>query len=155
MRALLALLLLANVAFFALTRGWLEPYVGLSTQHEREPQRLAAQLNPDSVRVLGANATASASAVVGAPRAPLCVQAGPFTAEQIDAAEAALSPAQWPGLVWQRVEGATPAASAPAPAQGPAGGTLWLRVEAADAAQRERLLRLAPGQAGQGFQSCP
>lgn len=153
MRALLALLLLANVAFFALTRGWLEPYVGLSTQHEREPQRLAAQLNPDSVSVLDANATGSA--VIDTSNASQCVQAGPFTAKQIDAAESALAAAQWPGLVWRRVEAAPPPLARSASAPGSAGGAFWLRVDAADAAQRERLLSLTPGQAGQGFQSCP
>ena len=47
MRALVALLLLANLGFLALARGWLQPYVGLPTQHEREPQRLAAQVDPE------------------------------------------------------------------------------------------------------------
>ena len=59
---LVALLLLANLGFFALARGWLQPYVGLSTQHEREPQRLAAQVNPESVRVRAVGAAASTPA---------------------------------------------------------------------------------------------
>ena len=54
MRTLVALLLLANLGFFALAQGWLQPYVGLATQHEREPQRLAAQIHPESVRVRAA-----------------------------------------------------------------------------------------------------
>jgi hypothetical protein len=62
MRALTLLLLLANLGFLALSRGWLEPYAGLSTQHQREPQRLAAQLNPQSVRVLDAQAASAALA---------------------------------------------------------------------------------------------
>ena len=52
MRALVVLLLLANLAWLALARGWLQPWVGLSSAHEREPQRLAAQLNADAVRVV-------------------------------------------------------------------------------------------------------
>jgi hypothetical protein len=59
-RALVALLLLANLGFFALARGWLQPHAGLSTQHEREPQRLAAQINAESVRVRATGAAASA-----------------------------------------------------------------------------------------------
>ena len=34
MRTLVALLLLANLGFFALARGWLQPYLGLASQHE-------------------------------------------------------------------------------------------------------------------------
>jgi hypothetical protein len=70
MRTLLALLLLANLGFFALSRGWLEPYVGLSAQHEREPQRLAAQLNAQSVRVLDAQAARAALAASQPATAP-------------------------------------------------------------------------------------
>ena len=62
MRTLVALLLLANLGFFALARGWLQPYLGLAAQHEREPQRLAAQHDADSVRVVTAAAAAEASA---------------------------------------------------------------------------------------------
>jgi hypothetical protein len=61
MRALVALLLLANLGWLALAQGWLQPYVGLSTQNQREPQRLAAQIAADSVRVVSAAAAASAA----------------------------------------------------------------------------------------------
>ncbi|MGL6108554.1 MAG: hypothetical protein ACRC2B_00490 [Rubrivivax sp.] len=94
MRTLLALLLLANLGFHALTQGWLEPYVGLSTRHEREPQRLQAQLNAPSVRVLDAKTAASMTL--------RCLRAGPFTAEQIEAAEAWLAQAQSPAIAWVR-----------------------------------------------------
>ncbi len=69
MRALIALLLLANLGWLALAQGWLLPYAGLSTHHEREPQRLAAQLNAASVRVL------SAAEVAAAASAAACAQA--------------------------------------------------------------------------------
>ena len=135
MRALVGLLLLANLGFFALTRGWLEPYVGLSTRYEREPQRLQAQLNATSVRVLDPKEAASVAAV--------CLRSGPFTVEQIDAAEAWLAQAQLPASAWSR----TPADTA-AP-------TFWLRVEQADAAQRARLSGLPPMLPGGGFAPCP
>jgi hypothetical protein len=64
MRTLVALLLLANLGWLALAQGWLQPYVGLSSQHERDPQRLAAQIGADSVRVLSAAAAASAANVM-------------------------------------------------------------------------------------------
>jgi hypothetical protein len=61
MRALVILLLLANLGFFALAEGWLAPLLVLSTQQQREPQRLAAQVNPQAVRIVGAGASAAAS----------------------------------------------------------------------------------------------
>jgi hypothetical protein len=96
MRTLVALLLLANLGFFALAQGWLQPYVGLATQHEREPQRLAAQLNADSVRVL-------AQAPDAVPIAPACIQAGPFSSEQLDAIEAGLEAAPRSAATWRRL----------------------------------------------------
>jgi hypothetical protein len=141
MRALVALLVLANLGFFALARGWLEPYVGLSTLHEREPGRLQAQLNAPSVRVLDPKAVPSATSA--------CLRSGPFTAERIDAAEAWLAQAQLPASAWSR----TPADAVPvAPS---AAASFWLRVERADAAQRERLLSLPPIVPGSGFAPCP
>jgi hypothetical protein len=65
LRILVALLLVANLAFFVLSQGWLEPLLSLSARNEREPQRLAAQVNPRQLRVLGADAEAGAAS---APR---------------------------------------------------------------------------------------
>jgi hypothetical protein len=89
MRALLALLLLANLGFFVMAQGWLAPFVHLPSAQQREPQRLAAQLNAQSVRVLDARAAGSTAAVVQGT--PVCLQAGPFGEDQIDAAEAWLA----------------------------------------------------------------
>ena len=126
MRALVALLLLANLLFLALAQGWLQPAAGLWPQQEREPQRLAAQLHPEIVRVLPPAA------------APVCLQAGPFGAAQAEAAEAALAQAQLPAGSWRRVPVDADAAQ------------VWLRVETADAAQRSRLQALP----GSGFVAC-
>ena len=41
---LVVLLLAANLGWLALAQGWLQPYVGLASAQQREPQRLAAQL---------------------------------------------------------------------------------------------------------------
>ena len=56
LRALVALLVLANLGFLALSRGWLEPMLSLSVRGQHEPQRLAAQINAEALRVLPAQA---------------------------------------------------------------------------------------------------
>jgi hypothetical protein len=140
MPALVVLLLLANLGFLALAQGWLQPWATLSTAHQREPQRLAAQIEPQSVRVLDARATASALAA----GAPTCLLAGPLAAAQLAAAEAAL-----PTL-------AVPAARAAAPADAaPNADQTWLRFDAADAAQRERLGQWAATLPGVVLRPCP
>jgi hypothetical protein len=136
MRALVALLLLANLGWLALAQGWLQPYVGLSSQHEREPQRLAAQIAADSVRVIAVGASASAPA-------SSCLQAGPFNAEQIATLEASLNAT----TSWQRLP-------AEAGAAAPAITSQWLRVEQPDAALRQRLENLAAATPGGSVRPC-
>jgi hypothetical protein len=139
MRMLVALLLLANLGFFALARGWLQPYVGLSTQHEREPQRLAAQVNPESVRVRAVGAAAST------PDAS-CIQAGPFSAGQIESIESALALALRAPTSWQR-QPAEMAGDAREP-------QFWLRVEQPDEALRQRLQELVATLPGSQVSAC-
>jgi hypothetical protein len=136
MRALVALLLLANLGWLALAQGWLQPYAGLSSPHEREPQRLAAQIAADSVRVLAVGAATSASAAS-------CLQAGPFSAEQIEAAEAALAPALRAAATWQRQ---------PVDAAGEA--QFRLRVEQPDAALRQQLQERVASVPGSRLSAC-
>lgn len=136
MRALVALLLLANLLFLALAQGWLQPLAGLWPQHEREPQRLAAQLQPASVRVV--------EAAPSPEPATACLQAGPFDAAEAGAAEAVLAQAHLPAGSWQRV-----------PLDGSAGTTrFWLRVEPADAALQAQLQALASTLPAGGFGAC-
>jgi hypothetical protein len=97
MRALVALLLLANGLFFALSQGWLEPVLALHSAELREPQRLAAQIEPDALRVLGPAQLAGIAASSGG-----CVRAGPIGAEQLPAAEALLAQAASAPQRWQR-----------------------------------------------------
>lgn len=81
LRLVVALLLLANLLFFAWSRGWLgEP------PSEREPERLARQVTPQAVRLVPASA---ASAAAAATRTA-CLEAGPFDDEALAAAQAAL-----------------------------------------------------------------
>ena len=137
MRTLVALLVLANLGFLALSQGWLQPYVGLSTHYEREPQRLAAQVDAQSVRVLSTGPAASAAA-------PACLQAGPFSVEQIEALEAALEPALRPPRRWERQ-----------PVEGGTQPLYRLRVEQPDAALREQLQNRVAATAGASLEACP
>jgi hypothetical protein len=102
LRLLALLLLLANLTFWAWTRGALDDIVGPLSKPEREPERLAAQVHPDWVKVLppktasaaiaraGADAVAEAASAA-AVEAPLaCVEAGPFAAPEVAAAESVL-----------------------------------------------------------------
>jgi len=91
LRALAALLLLANVAFWAWSQGWLDGVVGVKARGDREPERLALQLHPETVVVLPAMPAASAI--------PTCLESGPYTPAEVTSAETALRSAV-PGLAW-------------------------------------------------------
>ena len=86
------LLLLANLGFGAWAQGWLDDLVGVRARGDREPERLMRQLHPEAVVVMPPVAGAPlAVAAAGAPLAPpVCLEAGPFDAVQMLAAEAAL-----------------------------------------------------------------
>jgi hypothetical protein len=100
LRALAALLLLANLAFFGWTQGWLDNVIGLRAAGDREPERLQKQVNPGVVRVLTPQAVAAAASAAEVRLA--CLEAGPFDGNTIVAAEAALS-ATLPSGTWARV----------------------------------------------------
>jgi len=90
LRSLVALLLLANLGFLALSRGWLAPAFTLGSADQREPQRLATQIDPNSIQVLPAAAADAAQPGATTGQAS-CLQAGPFNTEQAAAAEAAVA----------------------------------------------------------------
>ena len=112
LRALVLALLLANAGYFAWTQGWLDDIVGVRADSEREPERLARQVRPETVQILSAvSATTTAApapavtAVAGAASQPgegACLEAGPFSAAEIDAAasavQAALPAGRWSDL---------------------------------------------------------
>ena len=109
LRALVLLLLLGNVAFYAWTQGWL----GTPPRHgEREPERLAAQVRPEAMTVLPAS-TAGVALQAARAAAQVCLETGPFSGPAAEAgvraAEAALAAAQLPEGAWIRV------GNAPAP----------------------------------------
>lgn len=101
LRALVGLLLLANLAFFAWTHGALAPVLPPPHQGEHEPERLAGQVRAAAVTVLAPQA---ASAAVSAARAAaaVCLQAGPFDEAELASAEAAVASAPLPAGSWTR-----------------------------------------------------
>jgi len=107
LRFLVLLLVLLNLGFYAWTQSWLDPVIGVSPGGEREPERFARQVNPERVRIV---APAPAGTPVAARRdAPgtACLEAGPFTAAQLPAAEAAMATAA-PGVAYTVVRGEHP-----------------------------------------------
>jgi hypothetical protein len=100
LRALVLALLLANLLYVA----WTRLGTGADTAQASGAQREARQIRPESVRVLGPAEAAAALAAAGRTPArqavTACVEAGPFEAGEIDAAERAL--AGLPAGSWQR-----------------------------------------------------
>ena len=112
LRTLVVVLMLANLAFYGWTQGWLTDALGLAPDGDREPQRLGAQIEPAALRVLRTGSAPSADTVAAAapmptanaPRpalatsdpampaesAPVCLEAGPFTPTEWRLAENAL-----------------------------------------------------------------
>ena len=104
LRALVVLLIVANLAFFAWARGWF----GTPPRHaEREPERVLAQVRPEALNVLPPKA---ASAAVQAARAAAqsCLEAGPFNDNDVISAEALLVASQLSEGTWLRVDGSPP-----------------------------------------------
>lgn len=104
LRTLVLLLLLANALFFAWSERWLDPLLGPS-HREREPERLARQVQPQSVKLLGPEAASAALADAAAAAAKAaqgtCMEAGPFSDTDIAAAEQAV--AELPQGSWHRI----------------------------------------------------
>jgi hypothetical protein len=82
LRVLVVLLLLANLAFFGWSQGWLDAF-GLRSTGDREPERLQRQVRPEVIRVLPPGAASAAG--VGAA----CIEAGPFAEAEVEAVRGA------------------------------------------------------------------
>lgn len=114
LRIVAILLLLANGVYFAWTSGWLTG-MGLPPAQQREPERLKAQLEPGTLRLLNGeraeapgtpptNAPAPevpATAPVAAAPARACWQATGFTPPQADALRSALGRIDLTSDQWQ------------------------------------------------------
>jgi hypothetical protein len=122
LRRFVAALLVANLLLLAWTLGWLDALPG-GRHAEREPERFDRQLNPDAVQLIAPTAASAALQAAAALRAHLpatpasaaaadtaanaqnaerlaCLEAGPFAAGEVAAAERGLRELQWPGLNW-------------------------------------------------------
>ena len=127
LRLLAAALVAANLLFFGWSMGWMDGLVGRAAGSEREPERLAKQVNPERVSLWpeGPASAASAAAVVAASApsstavqasAPAPVPASTAATTQL----AASAPASAP-LVAKAAPAPAPAATPPAgPASSPA-----------------------------------
>lgn len=115
LRGLLALLVLANLLFFAWTQGWLDAVAPAPQHAQREPARLGAQVRPEVVVVLPgrdgrpAAAAGAASGVAGAAAAA-CLESGPHGDAEVAAVEAALAAAGIAPGSWTRESAARAAA---------------------------------------------
>lgn len=68
MRFVVLVLMLVNLVYFAWTQGWLADY-GLQPAQQREPQRVAEQIRPQALRVLGPEEARRAEAAAQAAQA--------------------------------------------------------------------------------------
>jgi hypothetical protein len=122
LKALVVFLALANGVFFAWTQGWIDGPTGVRARGDREPERLAQQVQPELIQIVSAPPVArAASAAVVAPvlpasapasmpgaAAPLaCLEAGPFTGAEVAPAEAVLRSAL-PDGSWVSVKSSRP-----------------------------------------------
>lgn len=96
LRISVLLLLLANGLYFAWAEGLFEAY-GLAPTAQSEPQRLAQQIRPETLRVASATlpqpAETQASAASAQATAATCLQAGVFDEAQAALLRQALEPA--------------------------------------------------------------
>jgi hypothetical protein len=117
LRALVALLLLANAVFWIWSQGWLDDVVGVRSTGEREPQRLAQQVRPEIVRVLpGAGPAAPVTpAAASAPDSGSAMQQPPPRGDD-GAAPAAVAAGTTPNTAATPSAPWVEAAAAPAPA---------------------------------------
>lgn len=123
LRALVAALLVANLLALAWTFGWIDALPGGGRHPEREPERIERQVNADAVQLIAPTAASAALQAAAAVRTQLpappasaapadaaasraeperavCLEAGPFAAAEVAAAERGLRDLQWPGLSW-------------------------------------------------------
>ena len=143
LRVLLALLVVANLVYFAYSRGALDGVFGLRALGDREPERLANQVRPQTIRLLPAGTAASAPGDAGGS----CFETPTFTAGDAGAVEAALT-ANLPAGTWIDNRG-----------ERNLGGrtevTHTYRVIGADATLTARLATLRLDAAGRGFSFSP
>ena len=140
-RALLVVLLAANVLFFGWARGWFAPTWAAPQHSQREPERSAAQVRPELITVINTNATTTASAVAATDVAETCLEAGPFSDSTLAAAEKALNLA-------------LPSTAFAVRSERSAAAQNWLRADRADGALLAQLRGIKLAVLGAGFVPC-
>lgn len=102
LRWLAGLLLLANLAFWALTQEPVAAALGLVADEGRDPARLARQVHPDKIRLLPPAPAASGPGAAASPTeaALACLESGPLDEAQARAATAELLRAGIPAGAW-------------------------------------------------------
>ena len=152
LRFLAVLLVAGNLLFFGFTSGWFDGVLGMHALGDREPERLAAQVRPQSIVLMQMPAAAGASAATGGisyetAKATGCLEAGPIAAADATLAEAALRGILPPGA-WIDTRGEAPNGFTSVV-------THTYRVASADAAIAARLTALRLDPSGHSFNPCP
>jgi hypothetical protein len=95
LRLLVLVLLLANAAYYAWSQNLLDA-IGVAPVQQSEPQRVAQQVKPEAVRIVGSDEARRIE--VALPRGPECLQAGLFSDAEAETLKTALD--TWPGGSW-------------------------------------------------------
>jgi hypothetical protein len=141
LRTLVAALVVANLLFFAFTLGLLDGVTGLRAIGDREPERLANQVRPQTIRLLPMSAAASAPVELAS-----CFETQAFGAADAPAIEAILASSLPPGT-WSDIRGERPAGTR-------SEVTHTYRIVATDPALVARTVTLKLDPTGRGFSAC-
>lgn len=102
LRGLFALLVLANLVFFAWAQGWFGSLLPAPQSGQREPGRIGAQVRPELIVVLPPQDVGPAVSAAARSAAVACMEAGPFSDAEVGAVEALLKGAGLPDGSWSR-----------------------------------------------------
>jgi hypothetical protein len=100
LRSLAILLLLVNALIYGWAQGWLAGVIGSVPDGDREPRRMAAQINAEAVKVINPAALARLQSQT------VCLEAGPFSSAELvqmdTLARTALPEGSWSLLTRER-----------------------------------------------------